>query len=426
MNEFYGVYQAIVTNNNDPEGFNRIKVIVPQVFGNSTTESDWAWPNLPLGYLPNTGDVVWIMFQGGDTEHPVWTGSLNNFPTPGPSGNVLTSTGNDSWESLPPATPPPPVTSSGAPFAATFTLQRFEGASVLVNFGETGISQTTGTYTAELPQLDNSTGGELYGNFYLQTADSIPVTFAVQVQVFSLDSSNTLNVVFNPITLSATDGVYTLQVSDIEVSTGDGDELSVPGSGDFSISSSTGDTFSVITTMILSGGSPPGFGSRGAQGYQGASGSSGGGVLYVPYALIGTGPGVSGIEQTAYAIGVTGALVFSLPPVSCAIPVRGYDVNDWPFLVGQLYTGGDPTPISFDNCTVYVTNEDSSDSLLISFNSVTAGTPYTLQDSDVFNTEINGTDLSVYPDGPSGGVSIQTASGGDYSVLFNCSTISGG
>jgi hypothetical protein len=90
-----GFYQGICTNNADPEGFYRIKATCPQAFGDVTTETDWAWPVMPVGYarlvvfsggrdgventlypVPVPGTVVWISFVGDDIEHAVWQGVL--------------------------------------------------------------------------------------------------------------------------------------------------------------------------------------------------------------------------------------------------------------------------------------------------------------------------------------------------------------
>lgn len=90
-----GFYQGVCTNNVDPEGFYRIKAIVPQVYGTSTTETDWAWPVLVPNYsrlftysgggagvedttypVPMPGQGVWISFVGDDIEHPIWHGVL--------------------------------------------------------------------------------------------------------------------------------------------------------------------------------------------------------------------------------------------------------------------------------------------------------------------------------------------------------------
>lgn len=104
------LFKGIVSNNTDPEGLYRIKAICPQVFGDSTTETDWAWPvvmpgwtsqtsamvkehrtcvvysggGLGTSYLdtthvldfptPNPGHGVWLAFEGGDIEYPMWLG----------------------------------------------------------------------------------------------------------------------------------------------------------------------------------------------------------------------------------------------------------------------------------------------------------------------------------------------------------------
>ena len=77
MMDCYGMYKGIVTNNNDPEGAHRVKALVPQVFGSPTAESDWALPCVPPGFsgvAPVPGQGVWISFEGGDTDYPLWLG----------------------------------------------------------------------------------------------------------------------------------------------------------------------------------------------------------------------------------------------------------------------------------------------------------------------------------------------------------------
>ena len=85
MNAYFGMYKGICTNNADPEGLFRIKAIVPTVFGDTDTETEWAWPCWPPGYslfaagfnvtfLPIPMRGIWISFEGGDIEHPIWMG----------------------------------------------------------------------------------------------------------------------------------------------------------------------------------------------------------------------------------------------------------------------------------------------------------------------------------------------------------------
>ena len=38
----YGIYRGLVADNNDPEGLGRVKLVIPQILGQSVTT--WAWP----------------------------------------------------------------------------------------------------------------------------------------------------------------------------------------------------------------------------------------------------------------------------------------------------------------------------------------------------------------------------------------------
>jgi hypothetical protein len=50
----YGVYRGICKQNEDPDGYKRIKLLVPQVLGNALSE--WAWPCLPVTSNSNHPD----------------------------------------------------------------------------------------------------------------------------------------------------------------------------------------------------------------------------------------------------------------------------------------------------------------------------------------------------------------------------------
>lgn len=87
---FYGVYRGVVKDTNDPISKFRVKVQVPQVLSDATTE--WAWPIAPVSNMmvstPNVGDGVFVMFEGGDPSFPLWSGNfVGEFPpnpTPDP------------------------------------------------------------------------------------------------------------------------------------------------------------------------------------------------------------------------------------------------------------------------------------------------------------------------------------------------------
>ena len=76
---FYGKYRATVTNNNDPMQICRLQVQVPDV--SNVQSSTWALPAAPFagsqcGFvsLPPVGAQVWVEFEQGDSDYPVWSG----------------------------------------------------------------------------------------------------------------------------------------------------------------------------------------------------------------------------------------------------------------------------------------------------------------------------------------------------------------
>lgn len=82
MSKVYaGLYRGIVSNVNDPEMRARIKCIIPDVLGD-TEESAWCEPcincasdNIGDLYIPQIKDTIWIMFEKGDCNKPVWMGN---------------------------------------------------------------------------------------------------------------------------------------------------------------------------------------------------------------------------------------------------------------------------------------------------------------------------------------------------------------
>jgi uncharacterized protein involved in type VI secretion and phage assembly len=76
---FYGKYRGVVTDNQDPLKLGRIRALVPDVLGED--ESGWAMPCAPFGgsrtglfALPTINAGVWIEFEGGDPDYPIWSG----------------------------------------------------------------------------------------------------------------------------------------------------------------------------------------------------------------------------------------------------------------------------------------------------------------------------------------------------------------
>lgn len=68
------IYRAIVADARDPAGRGRLRVMIPAVTGESISE--WIWPIVTNSHpvLPPPGSQVWVMFENGDKDVPVWLG----------------------------------------------------------------------------------------------------------------------------------------------------------------------------------------------------------------------------------------------------------------------------------------------------------------------------------------------------------------
>jgi hypothetical protein len=108
---YYGKYRGTVFNNVDPELRGRIQAIVPDVLG--LIPSTFALPCMPVAgkssgafFVPEIGAGVWIEFEQGDPDYPIWTGCfwgvaaevpLMGAASPPPTPNmVLETTGHNS------------------------------------------------------------------------------------------------------------------------------------------------------------------------------------------------------------------------------------------------------------------------------------------------------------------------------------------
>jgi len=77
----YGKHRGKVVDNIDPMQIGRIQVLVPDVQG--TTLTSWAVPCAPLAgpgtglfALPPIGAGVWVEFERGDVDLPIWVGGF--------------------------------------------------------------------------------------------------------------------------------------------------------------------------------------------------------------------------------------------------------------------------------------------------------------------------------------------------------------
>ncbi|HEX3530690.1 MAG TPA: phage baseplate assembly protein V [Thermoanaerobaculia bacterium] len=77
--QFFGKYRGKVENNIDPNQMGRLQVSCAAVLGDG--KLSWAMPCAPfagkgVGFfaLPPEGANVWVEFEGGDPDYPIWSG----------------------------------------------------------------------------------------------------------------------------------------------------------------------------------------------------------------------------------------------------------------------------------------------------------------------------------------------------------------
>ena len=81
MNKYYGKYRGTVLQNVDPMQIGRIQAMVPDVSG--LLPASWAMPCVPIAgkqsgvyVVPQIGAGVWIEFEQGDPDYPIWSGGF--------------------------------------------------------------------------------------------------------------------------------------------------------------------------------------------------------------------------------------------------------------------------------------------------------------------------------------------------------------
>lgn len=143
--QYFGKHRGVVLNNVDPEQRARLLVQVPDVLGVGT--SSWAMPNVPFAgpqlgayTVPVIGSGVWVEFEGGDPDYPIWAGcfwgSAAEVPTLALAGipaspNVVLQTQGQNTLML-----------SDVPGTGGIMLKSTTGAMIVIN--DTGITISNG------------------------------------------------------------------------------------------------------------------------------------------------------------------------------------------------------------------------------------------------------------------------------------------
>lgn len=84
---FFGKYRGFVVDNEDPEDLGRLTARIPSLLGEDIV-TGWAMPCVPYGgnagrgllFVPERDAGVWVEFEEGDLEFPVWVGTFWSAP----------------------------------------------------------------------------------------------------------------------------------------------------------------------------------------------------------------------------------------------------------------------------------------------------------------------------------------------------------
>ena len=147
---YYGKYRGMVIDNVDPMQIGRVMVQAPDVLGESI--SSWAMPCVPAAgiqsgcfIVPPIGSQVWVEFEQGNPDYPIWSGGFWGLvadvpilatapPAIPPGQNIVLQTTGQNMVMVSDA-PPTPATGG-------IVLKSVSGAMIVVN--ETGIYLSNG------------------------------------------------------------------------------------------------------------------------------------------------------------------------------------------------------------------------------------------------------------------------------------------
>lgn len=139
--QYLGKYRGTCVNNVDPLQIGRIQVLCPDV--SNIALSSWAMPCVPMAgkqqgafLVPQIGAGVWVEFEQGDPDYPIWVGGFWGtaaevpvsalLPAVPPTGqNVVIQTTNQNSLAVSDA--------AATPITGGVVLQSTTGARIVVN-----------------------------------------------------------------------------------------------------------------------------------------------------------------------------------------------------------------------------------------------------------------------------------------------------
>jgi hypothetical protein len=182
---YRGKYRGTVVNNVDPLGQNRLIVRVTDTTGFFTT--GWALPCVPFAgplmgmYIvpPPIGAGVWVEFEQGNPEFPIWVGCYWSPDPPVPPGQAgimaQTATRLNPGSPLVTIEVPGagigvsalPVTMASAPGMVTL----FVGPATAITLAPNGITMTAPTVSITAPQIGMTGSVAVTGTFSVNGAN---------------------------------------------------------------------------------------------------------------------------------------------------------------------------------------------------------------------------------------------------------------
>lgn len=164
---FFGKYRGTVINNIDPMQTGRILAQVPAV--SQLLPTTWCLPSYPIAgtgsgmsFVPQLKSGVWIEFEGGDPDYPIWTGCFYGTgaerPTPAAASNPLSPSivfQSQLTHSITISDMPPTPATGG------IILKTLSGASIIVNDSGIYIDNGKGAKIQLIGPLVNINNGAL-------------------------------------------------------------------------------------------------------------------------------------------------------------------------------------------------------------------------------------------------------------------------
>lgn len=154
---YLGKYRGTVLNNVDPMRQGRLQVAVPGVTG--PLPASWAMPCVPIADLssgvfvkPPMGAGVWVEFEQGDVDRPIWVGGYWSLSRPLPLVAQLADTSPPTNPVITIETLTGGISIADTPLGAFGTLCVRSGASQIV-FTPAGIQITAPTVTITTPSF---------------------------------------------------------------------------------------------------------------------------------------------------------------------------------------------------------------------------------------------------------------------------------